>query len=574
MKAVPWLLKRVKTARRIERGRDESFDGKLEKLAWELNRIKDLFMRVKEKEDELLDTLAEVDGHLHKLESKKWDQDIDGICKRIRECANKLLPKDDSSEEDHRNGQILHSSHPSSTQLNNKFLLDQEARNLIWKIYNEELDDQSKRCLSSLSVFPKYAVIKKRHAIYWWVGEYLVTETKWETAEEVGEAVINNLLKLNLIVPYGNGKCPIVNKFKIHPHIQSELVPSKLLPQDMLVLGQRKLVLGNTNKDLLKPHPEILTIFNVRASYLDFQSQWLVKRKDLQVLQLGRWQASPSHHIEVGGDQFLKELEDQRKLRYISLRGISRISKLPPSIVQLKSLEVLDLKACHNLETLPHDIGSLENLTHLIMSQCYMLEGMPKGIENLTELQVLKGFVISSSGRTPCSISDLANLRKLRRLSIHIRSEAVIKDREFKSLNNLSALEHLKISWGVSETWHRDVKIILPQSLKKLHLEGFPGQKIPRWLKPSRLLYSKIQQLKIIGGKLKNINHYEAKNLSPSQGWNMEVVHLKYLKHLKVDLTDLHELFPSLRYVEIKQTSNHSYIEWSNDSREIIVSLS
>ena len=124
-------------------------------------------------------------------------------------------------------------------------------------------------------------------------------------------------------------------------------------------------------------------------------------------MQLGRWQDSPSHHIEVGSQEFLKELRDQEFLLYLSLRGISRISELPPSIAQLESLEILDLKACHNLETLPNYISSMKHLTHLIVSQCYFLEGMPKGIEKLTNLQVLKGFVISTSRKTPCRISDL-----------------------------------------------------------------------------------------------------------------------------------------------------------------------
>ena len=84
----------------------------------------------------------------------------------------------------------------------------------------------------------------------------------------------------------------------------------------------------------------------------------MAKMKHLEVLQLGRWlQGSPKHHIEVESEEFLKELRDQKELKYLSLRGISRISELPLSIFQLESLETLDLKACHNLETLPKREG-------------------------------------------------------------------------------------------------------------------------------------------------------------------------------------------------------------------------
>lgn len=59
-----------------------------------LNKINDLFVRVKKNEDELLNKLVEVDGHLHKLDGKRLDVEIDSICKRMRDFAHKLLPMD------------------------------------------------------------------------------------------------------------------------------------------------------------------------------------------------------------------------------------------------------------------------------------------------------------------------------------------------------------------------------------------------------------------------------------------------------------------------------------------------
>ncbi|CAJ1818767.1 unnamed protein product [Sphenostylis stenocarpa] len=574
MKAVPVLLKHLMKARSKfhERGRDESFDGKLEKLRLELSQIKKVFVRVKKNEEELLDRLAEVDGHLRKLDRKSLYQDTDAICERISDCVHKLLPKDDvddsSEEEGHKRSEIQRSSRPSSEKHKNQLLLPKQ---LHTDLHILEVHEQ--HCLFSLLVFPEGAIIKKKHTIYWWIGEGLLKYSEDKTAEEEGEDVMDKLFQSNVIVPYGNGKCPIVNKFQINPVFRPGLLLRlrekyhssyavdvrtyySPLRGTWLVLEQQKVIVGNG--DSLNTRRWIDTIFNVGASYLNFGSNWLDKNMyNLKVLQLGRWQDSPSHHIEVGSEEFLKKLLNQKDLTYISLRGISRISKLPPSIAQLESLQILDLKACHNLETLPNDISSMKSLTHLILSQCYLLESMPKGIQKLTQLQVLKGFLKGNPRKTPYTVSDLATLKNLRQLSIHLGSEVVIKDGEFESLGELPALEHLKISWGVSDTRYSDIKMIFPSSLKKLHLEGFRGQKIPEWLKPSKMPKG-CQELKIVGGELRSMNYDEDKYL-----WGMEIVHLKYLKHLKVDIAKLTGLFPFLKYAEIKQISNHSYLEWS-----------
>jgi len=85
MKAIGVVLKQLMTTRSRfhERGGDdESFDGKLEKLRLNLNKIKDVFVRVKKNEEELLDTLAEVYGHLRGRDG--WDlQENKRMCREV-----------------------------------------------------------------------------------------------------------------------------------------------------------------------------------------------------------------------------------------------------------------------------------------------------------------------------------------------------------------------------------------------------------------------------------------------------------------------------------------------------------
>ncbi|ESW18440.1 hypothetical protein PHAVU_006G041200 [Phaseolus vulgaris] len=369
------------------------------------------------------------------------------------------------------------------------------------------------------------------------------------------------------VCSYGMVKCPVVSKFKINPWIRHMLV-SSVLGEDKqpfgfysqiitpshhngtghacLVLDQEKVQIGG-EFDSKSDHCK--SVFNLGANYLTIEPRWMAKMKKLVVLQLGRWQESPSHHIEVASTEFMTDLKAQKHLKYLSLRGISRISELPPSIAQLVSLQILDLKACHNLETLPNEITSLRKLTHLDVSQCYLLERMPKGIEKLTELQVLKGFVVGNSDKTP-RVSDLVNFKKLKRLSIHIGSEAVIQDKEFESLEGL-LVKCLKISWGVSSnTKYQDIDISLPQSLEKLNLEAFPSLKTPKWLKLNTLPPG-LKRLYIVGGKLTSLEKEKGSTIS----CKVEILRLKYLRKLQMDdLKNLGELFPSLKYAEVNKT--------------------
>ncbi|KAG5001885.1 hypothetical protein JHK87_022957 [Glycine soja] len=556
-KAVDRVLKDLE---RVEK------EGKLNDLKSELNKIKEVFLKVKENEEELLDTLAVVDGYIRNKNIAKLREEEGHFCQKIWNSTLKLLPAA-------HHAQAAASSHHHVTPLPSSTTpqLQEEDLEMIKVNYNN-LGNIQKRTFSSLLQLPENAVFKRRELIFWYASSAIYF---WYP----GEVVIDSLLRSKLIVSHGNGKSPIASKFKINPLLRhkslsplfqnqevpicgyysqiktSSSSPASDIGYESLVLDQRKIKISD-GFGFKSNH--CYYIYNVGASYLNFGPGWMAKMKDLRRLQLGRFmQDSPKHHIEVDSEEFLKELRGHENLRYLSLRGISRIFELPPSIVKINSLRILDLKACHNLETVPSDISSLRWLWYLNLSECYLLDRMPKGIENLTWLEVLKGFVLGSSSKTPCRISDIAaNLKILKRLSIRIGSGAVIQDGEFESLEELSKLEHLKISWGVFDTRYIDIQISVPSSLKKLHLEGFPGQNIPEWLKPSKLPY-RLTELHITGGKLKSLDHGE------NNDWKMEMVYLKYLKDLDVDLEHLRKLFPSLRYVEIKQILNQPYLEWS-----------
>ncbi|WVY92620.1 hypothetical protein V8G54_031708 [Vigna mungo] len=551
--------------------KEVSDDEKVESLKSERdNKKADLVTLNKNEENLLKNTNKKVsDENVKRKDSKEEvvDKVVKAINKKIKKSTKKLGVEANESSEKGKSSKTVDYPILSLSR-------DDKTLELVLKRFQasyDALNSHSKVCCLSLSIFPANVVIMKRHIIYWWIGEGFVKRSTEKTSEEEGENVFDELLNSNLIVAHGSGKCPVVNKFKINPWIRHMLLSSVLgenkqpfgiysqittsshgnhADYGFLVLDPKKVKIGG---DFASKYDHWRSVFNLGARYLTIEPQWMAKMKKLVVLQLGRWHESPEHHIEVAGTEFMTATKAQKHLKYLSLRGISRISALPPSIAQLVSLEILDLKACHNLETLPNEITSLKKLTHLDVSQCYLLESMPKGIGKLTELQVLKGFVVGSSDKTP-TISDLANFKKLKRLSIHIGSDAVIHAKEFDNLRN-SEVKCLKISWGVSSnTKYKNIDILLPQGLEKLNLEGFPGEKTPTWLKLN-LLPSDLKRLYIIGGKLSSIEEDKIK-------CKVEILRLKYLKNLQIDIHHLRKLFPSLKYAEVKKVSNYSY-EWS-----------
>ncbi|KAL3565100.1 hypothetical protein D5086_033146 [Populus alba] len=384
-----------------------------------------------------------------------------------------------------------------------------------------------KLCFLFLSVFPEEAVIKKRPLIYWWIGEGLITANKKKTAEEEGESIFQELIEQDLIVPYHerpDKPSPAVNACIMHPWIRHMAI-SLAQKADLFAFDSsgtpsygnyrsRRACLdlsSDSSSSGTTPNEEnLLTVFNVSKRYLNFSLEWLLKLRKVAVLQLGR-------------------------------------------------LEILDLKACHNLEELPSEIGSLTSLTHLDVSDCPFLESMPKELQKLTRLQVLKGFVIGNSKRTPCKIADLADLKELRRLSIYIGNEAVVKEGEFAKLKAIEKLRCLTMWWGVKVSLEtsrvkpeeKSAKLItltdlsFPPGLEKLDLRGIPQPNPLKELKPASL--KQLKKLYIRGGKLQKLNHGE----KDDHVWEVEILRLRYLKDFKIDKKSLKQAFPKLDYLDV-----------------------
>ncbi|RLM91822.1 disease resistance RPP13-like protein 4 [Panicum miliaceum] len=414
----------------------------------------------------------------------------------------------------------------------------------------DNLDPQLKLCLLCFSIFPENSIISKRAMIHWWIGEGLVAATRSQTAEDVGKECFEKLIAREMIEPVYQKRRYGVNQCKMHPWIRRMLITVARQARFFEFDSN-----GNATWDfsatyracLVEEHQleidvaslrNILTIFNVSERYLQFEKSWFLDLRKISVLQLGRWHNLYRHHIEVDSTEFLEGLQSSNQLKYLCLRGISRIIELPASIGRLSNLRILDLHACHNLERLTESITSLQMLTHLDVTP---------SPERVCHWWFHWQLQLSSS--------RVGRLDKLKKLSIYIGSKVTLTEDELNELQNIKGLCILKITWAVSlskkERVHQTsdstsllASLSLPLNLEKLDLRCFPGEKIPDWLSPSKLL--KLKRLYFTGGML---NTFGDTNIS--EVWNIEVLRLKFLNDLSVQWTQVHDMFPKLTFLEV-----------------------
>ncbi|KAI6703877.1 hypothetical protein NL676_013013 [Syzygium grande] len=460
----------------------------------------------------------------------------------------------------------------------------------VQQLYNG-LDETCQNCLLCLTAFPENAIIKKRVLINWWVGERFLVVTDPNgavTIEKAAEGIFKELGEkgfIMLVHKKGKRRSPVPDSCQLHPFMRRVLITlakkAKFLDFD---------IQGNATPDYSRCTRACLaeggqlsrsggrklqTLFNINEHFIDLK---LDSFNSCKVLQLGRWVVSPDHKIDVDdAPSLLGGMGKMKSLRYLSLQGVTKIGKLPASVCDLYNLTILDLGACQSLETLPEEIGSLKKLAYLDFSECYMISRMPKSLKDLQQLQVLKGFVLYQDGENKdesenreeaCTLSDLASMQKLWKLSLRLDKAADLEHEHINDLSQLPELMSLTITWiqapsssyrGAGSKSKRSKKSSKkhkkqenssrggkssPGKLMKLDLRGYPRPSMPKWLTRSRV--KKLEKLYIRGGNLANLNW----DSHPDNQWAVKILRLKFLANCEVEWLDLRHHFPSLVYLE------------------------
>ncbi|KAL1812434.1 hypothetical protein ACET3Z_022499 [Daucus carota] len=472
-----------------------------------------------------------------------------------------------------------------------------------------------KLCLLCFSVFPVGAIIKKRLMVYWWIAEgFIETEGNEKDLEQLGAQYFYELMEKDFLKPYYDKRRLEVQTCKmptfIHSVVTTIAARAKFFDFDSIGRPRAdcpssfRLALDRSPQlECYKGYEKFHLVFNLSANVLCLSLEWISTMKNVTVLYLGRWQSYANHSIHVVDDLFLTVINNMKHLRLLSLQGILGIMELPDEVTELKHLIILDLRACIRLQKLPRDIGLLKSLTHLDLSECELIS-MPKGLSKIKNLIVLKGFLVGEPSKHTCSLRDLSELPKLRKLSILTRLRKFPEEDDLKAFQLLAGLTKLKIEWrrlwkqirgnnnqmqkqlparlqktevqsvpekttpdymnpmkkylnnlcGVEELDNNQMQNNdadcpqLPAQLQKLELRCFPMRTAPHWLNPVKL--KKLEKLYITASELCDLCGNIGGWNGPVNPWGVKVLRLKYMTCLAMQWKEVLKLFPELIYLE------------------------
>ncbi|KAF0932239.1 hypothetical protein E2562_008745 [Oryza meyeriana var. granulata] len=485
----------------------------------------------------------------------------------------------------------------------------------------DELKEQWRQCLLKFSVFPVDHHVKKQAVTYWWAAEFRLEHSQAEPKLLDAEEIFDMLCDSGFLEPIKNRCSGASHGCRVNPMVHW-MVKKKARncvadldergdPADVqrkspvlcLTAGNRERLqmLGRSDNESPSQGPQQKepspartpskqisarakeqqndktklelqefdnkrVILNINAHVYRLPDCLLSHLSDqLIVLQLGRWlNFDDNTYMEAVRLEKMSAIGNLKNLQYLGIRGLSKLTELPKEVKKLQKLKVLDVRGCQNLTSvMSSTVKSLRQLTHLDLTECYMLEHIGREITSLSGLQVFKGFVFGVDAgyrNKACRLQDLVgSMKKLRKLSINVTTDANVDKNEMAQLRHLDSLQSLTITWGelpsiLTSTERTDEKeellerwtgLVFPPNLVKLDVRCYPTEEIPlKWFEPKG--YSKPQNLTklyVRGGAVERLYLPEENNIV--------TLRLRYLKEFKMQWGKMFNMMKKLRYVEV-----------------------
>lgn len=447
-------------------------------------------------------------------------------------------------------------------------LEDQEKITRILALSYNDLPSALKSCFLYLGLFPKGMNIQTKKLIRLWVAEGFLPQEGGETAEDVAQRYLNELIGRCMIQVGMVSSLGRVKTIRIHDLLR-ELSVYKAKEEyfgDMASSSSTSQLTKSRRHSIHSCHERYdffkhiagysrsLLFFN-REYNADIDKKIWIHLRFLQEKKLNfiYTEFKLLRVLELDGVRLVSlpsTIGDLIQLRYLGLRKTNLEGKLPLSIGNLLNLQTLDLRFCCFLKKIPNVIWKLVNLRHLLLyTPFHSPDSGHLRLDTLTNLQSLP-YIEAGNWITD---GGLANMRSLRKLGINGLSGQMVTS-VLSTIQGLSNLHSLSISLQ-SEEDEFPIFMQLSQciNLQKLSLNGkikklpdpheFPPNLLKLTLHNSHLQKESIAKLERLP-KLKMLVLGKGAYNWPELSFNAEgfsqlhvlrLIHLKELEEWKVE---------------------------------------
>ncbi|EYU27487.1 hypothetical protein ABFS82_13G154200 [Erythranthe guttata] len=436
-----------------------------------------------------------------------------------------------------------------------------------------DLSTNLKSCFLYFSIFPEDYSVERGRLIRLWVAEQFAVGINFQTAEEVAEGYLDELIQRNLVHVSNYDfdgtprNCRVLNpvlNFVTHKCKYENF--ASIFPTENTSRNQkiRRLSVRNDCTHL----PRNIDFSGVRSMFLlslveTSTSNFEKVLRELKLTRVLDFQGAPI-------TKFPEDITHLTLLRHLNFRG-TKIKSIPSSIKKLSYLETLDLKQT-DVKELPKEICHLHNLRHLLAYkhnvESYVVfesvQGVKihKGIGKLTELQALS---LVKVGKKFKILEELKLLTKLRKLGLTGIRRGYGNELS-ASVEQMPLLTTLDLCSDTKEEFLELGEMRNPPSkLQRLYLKGRVNQ-LPTWissldnllrigLKWSKMQCSPLQALQ----RLPNLMELELVDCYIGGELIFEASSFKKLKILLIeDLAELHTIvIRNGAMPDLKQISLH-----------------
>ncbi|KAF7112105.1 hypothetical protein CFC21_112039 [Triticum aestivum] len=392
-----------------------------------------------------------------------------------------------------------------------------------------DLPSELKECFLHSSLYPEDCPVRRFDLVRHWIAEGLVKPRENKELEESAEEYYLELIGRNLLQPDPDN---LDQCWMTHDLLRS-LARFLITDESILIDGQERSSMGSLSS-LSKPRH--LALCNMENSLEDpisvkqqmsLRSLMLFNSPNVRVIDNLLLESATCLRVldlsNTAIEALPKSVGTLRHLRYLNLDG-TQLSDLPSSVGFLVNLQTLSLEGCQRLQKLPWSISELQELRSLCLEGT-SLRYVPKGVGELKHLNHLSGLIIGQDNNDPegCDLIHLRAMSELRYLQIerldratsgasalankpflkvlHLSEQAALieeEENDEEQENQEGAEKEEKDGHEVKNAqWIRDDsakvsekiwnELTPPNSVEKLVIKNYQGQKFPNWMAGPKL---------------------------------------------------------------------------------------